>query len=162
VASASDSEVSGISTGEATAALAKEVAMKRHLLAFAAVGAFAFALASPTMADPGKAKNASHIHATCGTQTVNVVVNGKGKWAPAHVVGSTKVFVPTAFNLTFTFTPTNGGSAQTNTENIHKASPTHRGTVSCTIPAQTLFSGPQGSMTIQGTVTGFFTPSKPS
>jgi hypothetical protein len=136
--------------------------MKRHLLMLAAVAALSSVFALPTMADPGKAKNASHIQATCGTQTVNVVVNGNGKWSPAHVVGSTKVFIPTAFNLTFTFTPTHGGSAQVDTENIQKSSPTHRGTVTCTIPQQTLFSGPQGSMTIQGTVTGFFTPAKPS
>jgi hypothetical protein len=30
--------------------------------------------------------------------------------------------------------------------------------VTCSIPLQTLFSGPQGTGTIQGTVTGFFTP----
>jgi hypothetical protein len=31
-------------------------------------------------------------------------------------------------------------------------------TITCTIPLQTLFSGPEGMATIQGTVTGFFTP----
>ena len=136
--------------------------MRRHLFAIAAAGILSGALALPTLADPGKAKNASHIQAICGTQTVNVITNGNGKWTPAHVVGSTKVFVPTAFSLTFTFTPTHGGAAQTDTENIHKASPTHRGTVMCTIPLQTLASGPQGTMTIQGTVTGFCTPAKSS
>jgi hypothetical protein len=32
------------------------------------------------------------------------------------------------------------------------------GTVAGTIPIQTLFSGPQGPATLQGSVTGFFTP----
>lgn len=133
--------------------------MKRHLLTLFAIAAAAGALALPATADPGHAKNATHVQAICGSQTVNVVVNGNGKFTPAHVVGSTKVFVPTALNLTFTFTPT-GGTAQTSTQNVHKASPTHRGTITCTIPMQTLESGPQGTATIQGSVTGFFTPVK--
>jgi hypothetical protein len=135
--------------------------MRRNLFALIALGAVAGLLALPAAADPGHAKNASHLQALCGTQTVNVVVNGNGKFTPAHVVGSTKVFVPTALNLTFTFTPTSG-SPVVDTQNDVKAGPTKRGTVTCTIPLQTLFSGPEGSATIQGSVTGFFTPAKPS
>jgi hypothetical protein len=133
--------------------------MRRQLFTLLAAGAAAGALALPATADPGHSKNAAHVHATCGTQTVNVVVNGNGTFTPAHVVGSTKMFIPTALNLTFTFTPTNG-TPQTDTQNVHKASPTHRGTVTCTVPVQTLESGPQGTTTIQGSVTGFFTPMK--
>jgi hypothetical protein len=133
----------------------------RTLFALLALGAVAGLLALPATADPGHAKNASHVQALCGTQTVNVVVNGNGRFTPAHVVGNTKVFIPTALNLTFTFTPTSG-SPIVNTTNVHKASPTKRGAVTCTIPLQTLFSDPQGSTTIQGSVTGFFTPAKPS
>jgi hypothetical protein len=133
--------------------------MKRHLFTLLAACAAAGALALPALADPGHAKNATHVHAICGSQTVNVVVNGNGTFTPAHVVGSTKMFIPTALSLTFTFTPT-GGTAQTNTQNVHKASPAHRGTITCTIPLQTLQSGPQGTATIQGSVTGFFTPVK--
>ena len=133
--------------------------MKRHLLLLLAVGALATASALPASADPSHAKNATHVQAICGTQTVNVVVNGNGKFTPAHVVGSTKMFIPTALNLTFTFTPTHG-TATTDTERVSKASPTHRGTTTCTIPLQTLQSGPQGTATIQGSVTGFFTPVK--
>jgi hypothetical protein len=133
----------------------------RTLFAALCLGAVAGLLALPAAADPGHAKNASHVQALCGTQTVNVVVNGNGRFTPAHVVGSTKVFIPTALNLTFTFTPTSG-NPMVNTTNVQKASPTKRGTVTCTIPLQTLFSSPQGSTTIQGSVTGFFTPAKPS
>lgn len=133
--------------------------MKRHLFTLLAAGAAAGALALPATADPGHAKKAAHIQAICGTQTVNVVVIGNGKFTPAHVVGSTKMFIPTALSLTFTFTPT-GGTPETNMQNVHKSSPTHRGTTSCTIPMQTLESGPQGTTTIQGSVTGFFTPVK--
>jgi len=133
--------------------------VKRHLLTLLAAGSAAGALALPAAADPGHAKNATHIQAICGTQTVDVVVNGNGTFTPAHVVGSTKMFIPTALNLTFTFTPTNG-TPETDTQNVQKASPTHRGTTTCTIPMQTLFSGPDGTATIQGSVTGFFTPVK--
>jgi len=135
--------------------------MTRNLFALVALVAVAGLLALPAAADPGHAKSASHVPALCGTQTVDVVVNGNGKFTPAHVVGSTKVFVPTALNLTFTFMPTNG-SPVVDTQNVRKAGPAKRGTVTCTIPLQTLFSGPEGSATIQGSVTGFFTPAKPS
>jgi hypothetical protein len=133
--------------------------MKRHLFAPLAVGLLAAAFTVSASADPGNAKNAGHVQAVCGTQTVNVVVNGNGTFTPAHVVGSTRMFVPTALNLTFTFTPTNG-TPSSDTQNVRKASPTHRGTTTCAIPVQTLESGPQGTATIQGSVTGFFTPVK--
>jgi hypothetical protein len=133
--------------------------MKRHLLMPLAVSALAAAFALPASSDPGHAKNASRVQAMCGTQTVNVVVIGNGKFTPAHVVNSTKMFIPTALNLTFTFTPKNG-TPTTDTQNVSKASPTHRGTTTCTIPMQTLMSGPEGTATIQGSVTGFFTPLK--
>jgi hypothetical protein len=131
--------------------------MKRRLLTAAACLAFAAAVIVPVAeADPGNAKNASHINAICGGQTIAVVVNGSGEFTPAHVVGSTSVFIPTAFNITFTFTPT-GGSPMPETDTSSKAAPI-ASTTTCTIPLQTLFSGPEGALTIQGTVTGFFTP----
>jgi hypothetical protein len=83
-------------------------------------------------------------------------VNGNGEFTPAHVVGSTSVFIPTAFDVTFTFTPT-GGSPMSETDTSAKAAPIQN-TVTCAIPLQTLFSGPEGTGTIEGTVTGVFTP----
>ena len=131
--------------------------MKRRLLTAAACVAFATAVLVPVAtADPSHAKNAGHINAVCNGQPVMVVVNGNGEFTPAHVVGSTSMFIPTAFNLTFTFTPT-GGSPMPETDTSSKAAPITP-TITCTIPLQTLFSGPEGTATIQGTVTGFFTP----
>ena len=131
--------------------------MLRRLLVIVAAMALVAAAAVPAAsADPVNAKNATMVHAICGTSSVNAVVNGNGVFSPAHVIGSTSVFVPTAFNLTFTFTPT-GRSAMVEHETSAKAAPI-KNTVSCTIPLQTLFSGPQGTGTLQGTVTGFFTP----
>src|SRR5205807_948944 len=131
--------------------------MKRRSVVIVACLALAAAVIAPVAtADPINAKNSSQINAMCNGQPITVVVNGNGKFTPAHVIGSTSVFIPTAFDLTFTFTPM-GGSPEPNTNIAAKAGP-FTNTVECTIPPQTLFSGPQGSESIEGTVTGFFTP----
>jgi hypothetical protein len=131
--------------------------MKRRLLTAAACLAFATAVMVPiAAADPGNAKNSSTISAVCSGHTIMVVVNGNGEFSPAHVIGSTSMFIPTAFNITFTFTPT-GGSPMPETDTSSKAAPI-ASTTTCTIPLQPIFSGPEGTLTIQGTVTGFFTP----
>ena len=130
--------------------------MLRRLVVIAAVTLVATAAVSAASADPGNAKSAIRVNATCGAKAVTAIVNGNGVFAPAHVVGSTSMFIPTAFNLTFTFTPTTG-SATVEHETSAKAAPI-KNTVTCTIPLQTLFTSPQGTGTLQGTVTGFFTP----
>ena len=131
--------------------------MKRHIAAVAVGGAFAAALLVPAAsADPVHAKNAFTVQATCGTRTLTAVTNGNGEFTPAHITGSTSVFVPTKFDLTFTFTP--AGSTQTFTD--HDTSMKHarvKNTITCTIPFQS-FKSSQGTMTIQGSVTGFLTP----
>ena len=129
--------------------------MKRRLFALVA-GAFAVAAIAPSAgADPTHAKNALQLQAVCGAKTLIVVVNGNGEFTPAHVIGSTSVFIPTSFNVTFTFAPT-GGSTMTNTDTSAKAAPL-KNTITCSIPFQS-FPSPGGTFTIQGTVTGFFTP----
>jgi hypothetical protein len=130
--------------------------MKRRLLVLVACGALAAMAIAPTSgADPTNAKNALQLQAVCGSETFNVVVNGGGEFTPAHIIGSTSVFIPTAFNLTFTFTPT-GGSPIVETETAAKAAPLQN-TITCTIPLQS-FPSPEGTFSIQGTVTGFLTP----
>src|ERR687892_645908 len=113
------------------------------------------ALAQGAGADPIGAKNSLTFPATCDDgQTVQVVVNGNGAWSPAHVVGSTAVFVPQAFDLTFEFTPT-GGPTQTETDTASKHN--LRGDlVTCSV--DTTQSFPFGTLHLSGTATGFFTP----
>lgn len=90
--------------------------------ALAAVGA-ALLLAASAFADPTGSKNSFTAFAVCDNGlSVPIVVNnanGKGsgsqeqstaEWAPAHVIGSTQVFHPTVFDLTFTFTAADGTS----------------------------------------------------
>jgi hypothetical protein len=111
-------------------------------------------------ADPVNAKGSTLIHATCNGQPVLVSGNGNGVFTPGHVVGSTMMIIPTAFDLTFSFTPT-GGTTMTETNTSTKHNQHHKNTVTCQIPAdQNTFTSPEGTFVISGTVTGFFTPAK--
>jgi hypothetical protein len=124
------------------------------------VALFAIVLAvfaQAASADPVNAKKSSPFIANCGGPNLMVVVNGNGEFTPAHVIGSTAVFIPTAFDLTFSFTPT-GGATESETDTSAKAhQPTNA--VTCDLPAAlNTFTSPEGTFTISGTVTGFFTP----
>jgi hypothetical protein len=131
--------------------------MKRRLLVFAVCGALAAVAIAPTAgADPVNAKGSLQIDAICpGMAPFTVVVNGNGEFTPAHVLGSTSVFIPTAFDTMMTFTPT-GGTTETNHDTSAKAAPITN-TITCTIPFQS-FTAPFGTFTIEGNVTGFLTP----
>jgi len=131
--------------------------MIRRLLLIAACGALAAAaMATTAGADPINAKNSMVIDATCpGSPPLTVVVNGNGEFTPAHVLGSTSVFIPTAFDTTFTFTPITGPT-EMNHDTSAKAAPIAN-TITCTIPFQS-FPSPFGTFTIEGSVTGFMTP----
>jgi hypothetical protein len=136
----------------------EEAKVHRRLLIVAACMMFVAAVIAPGAgADPTNAKNATQLYATCDGQRVDVVVIGNGEFTPAHDLASTSVFIPTAFATTFTFTPAGGGEPFSETDTSAKSAPLAN-TVTCDIPLQTLFSGPEGTSTIQGTVTGFFTP----
>jgi hypothetical protein len=109
-------------------------------------------------ADPSNAKNAGFFTAVCGSSQLSVVVNGNGVFTPAHVIGSTSVFIPTAFDLTFSFTPTGGGAPEVDTETSAKGH-TPKNAVTCELPAAlNTITFPEGTFTVSGTVTGFFTP----
>jgi hypothetical protein len=126
---------------------------------YAALGAAVLALAIlvPTAAaDPLNAKNSFAFPVTCDDgQTVQVVVNGNGEFTPAHVVGSTAVFVPQILDTTFEFTLP-GGPTQTETDSASKPN-VHGDLVTCTFDVtQTFPEG--GTVHLFGTATGFFTP----
>jgi hypothetical protein len=113
--------------------------------------------AQAASADPLNAKKSQVFFANCGGPNLIVSVNGNGAFTPAHVIGSTAVFIPTAFNLTATFTPT-GGSPQSEAITDAKAHQPSNA-VTCTLPAAlNTVTTPEGTFTISGTVTGFFTP----
>jgi hypothetical protein len=128
--------------------------LKRHAALGAAVlGLAVFAPAAS--ADPLNAKNSFAFPATCDDgQTVQVVVNGNGNFTPAHVVGTTAVFVPQALDTTFEFTPP-GGPTETETETVSKPH-IHGDLVTCSFDVTQSF--PFGTIHLFGTATGFFTP----
>ena len=107
--------------------------MGRRLTLLALVALVVGVWAQGASADPGNAKNSTVVQATCQGTPLAVVVNGNGEWTPAHVVGSTSEFIPTAFDLTFSFTPT-GAAPESETDTSAKAhQPTNA--VTCDIPA---------------------------
>ena len=130
-------------------------------LALVAFLAAAFAItAQSASADPFNAKNAGVFTAVCGSTQLMVVVNGNGEFTPAHVVGSTAMFIPTAFDLTFSFTPSGGGTTETETDTSAKANQP-RNAVTCELPAAlNTFTNEFGTFTLSGNVTGFFTPAR--
>jgi hypothetical protein len=113
------------------------------------------ALAQGAAADPINAKNSFSFPATCDGQTVQLVVNGNGEFTPAHVVGSTAVFIPEAFDVTFEFTLP-GEPTQSETDTSSKPN-VHGDLVTCSFDVtQTFPEG--GTVHLFGSVTGFFTP----
>lgn len=133
--------------------------MLRRITPVALFAIVAAVLAQGASADPLNARTSSVFTARCGATQLTIVVNGNGAFTPAHVIGSTAVFIPTAFDLTFSFTPT-GGSTQSETDTSAKAyQPSDA--VTCQLPAElNTFTGPEGTFTLSGTVTGFFTPAR--
>lgn len=125
---------------------------------YAALGAamLAFAVLAPAAsADPLHAKSSFAFPATCDDgATVEVVLNGQGVFTPAHVVGSTAVFVPQALDITLEVTPT-GGATETETTASSKPH-VHGDLVTCGFDVTQ--SLPFGTARLFGTATGFFTP----
>ena len=123
------------------------------IIAIATIGALA--LVQGAMADPVNAKNGLVFPASCDNgQSYQVSVNGNGEFTPAHILGSTSIFVPEAFNITFAFTPTGGPTeSETDTSAKHNV---HGDVTTCSIDFTQTF--PEGSIHLFGTVTGFFTP----
>jgi hypothetical protein len=111
------------------------------------------ALAQGAAADPINAKNSSVFPATCDGQEVQFVVTGIGNFSPAHVVGSTAVFIPEAFDITIEFTSPGG---PTQTETFAASKPNPHGDVSCS--ANVSGTTPEGTFRLVATATGFFTP----
>jgi hypothetical protein len=132
--------------------------MRRSFSLIALLAIILGALAPTAAADPVNAKNAGFFTAVCEGTEIDVVVNGAGVFTPAHVIGTTSVFVPTTFDVTITFTPSGGGTPEVETETSAKAKQPSNA-VTCELPAAlNTVTFPEGTVVVSGTVTGFFTP----
>jgi hypothetical protein len=115
-------------------------------------------------AAPTGSKNAFQAWASCDNgMSVPIVVNnanGQGtgqeenptaQWAPAHVVGSSLVFHPTVFDLTFTFAPAGGAPESFVNQDSRNVGAT---TTTCELSGSQ--SDPAGdTFSIAGTVSGW-------
>jgi hypothetical protein len=129
----------------------KRLALVTTLCVVAAVSA------GSASADVSTTKNATIVTLVCDGQQYQVATIGNGVFTPGHIIGDTGVFVPTAFNLTFSFTPT-GGPTFTETNTSAKARQPANA-VTCDIPVElNTFTSDEGTFTFSGTVTGFFAP----
>ena len=88
-------------------------------------------------------------------QGTNNNPKGQATFTPGHIVGTNKLLHPTAFNLTFTFTPAQGPSqsfTQTSARSHGPASP-----VTCTIDYTTPPDSQGNTFGLSGTVQGYIT-----
>jgi hypothetical protein len=133
--------------------------MPRRVILIALLAITVAVVAQTASADPLNAPKSDVFTAVCGETQLMVSVNGNGEFTPAHVIGSTAMFIPTAFDLTFSFTPT-GGETESDTDTSAKAHQP-KNAVTCELPAElNTFTSPEGTFTLSGTVTGFFTPAQ--
>ena len=77
------------------------------------------------------------------------------------MIGSSAVFIPMAFDLTFSFTQTVSNQTFTETDTASKPNQ-HVNLVTCHLDkAKNTFTSPDGTFSLSGDVTGFFTPAAP-
>ena len=131
--------------------------MKLLLATAVVITSMATAFTSGAEADPGNAAGSSSIIVVCGSEATSIVMNGNGIFSPAHDAATTAVLVPLALDVTLTFTFTDGEPPAIDHAIVDKDAPI-QDPVSCEIPKQTLLTSPDVSATIQGTITGFWTP----
>ena len=131
--------------------------MRLRLSVVVCVVAIAGACVPVAGADPSNAGGSTTISVVCGSGPTSIVMNGNGIFSPAHDTGSTSVLIPTALNVTLTFTFATGGPPVVDHAIVGKEAPIEN-TVTCTIPLQKLSTSADVSATIEGTLTGFWTP----
>lgn len=138
--------------------------MRRKAAAIVAASATCLLLATGAMADPSGSKNSLTGTASCSNglsyQFVVNSANGQGsgtqdnntaEWSPAHFIGSTAVFHPAVFDLTFTFTPAGGAPQSFTNTDVRKNG---KVAVTCAISAtQTDAAG--DTFSLSGTVAGW-------
>ena len=113
-------------------------------------------MAGAAGAAPIGSKKAFVLPTCCGTVVLNNANgnsdNQNALWAPAHFLGSNKVFTPVALNYSVTFAPP-GGPSQTQTVNVAKGPVKNQPLTTCTFDFSQTDAG--GSFHLVGSATGF-------
>jgi hypothetical protein len=129
------------------------------VLALIAAAAAFFGVVGTASADPTNAKKGEILEVTCDngiSGTFEVAVNGNGLWTPGHVIGSTQMLIPYAFEFTETFIPSYGGEPEVFTENIAKNAPRNGRLAVCTFGETE--TTPEGTFEFSGVVNVSYTP----
>jgi hypothetical protein len=129
--------------------------MKRWVATAAMVLALLGVTMAPAHADPTNAPNSLTFPITCGGTTYTVVgVPGQGQWTPALVTDSNQVFIPFAFDITFTDLTT----GETFSFAVSKQAGNHLTTMSCSFNVTTTDPETGDLIRISGTVEVVLTP----
>jgi hypothetical protein len=138
--------------------------IRTHLtLGAAAAAILGLAIIAPAQADPTGARNALPLKISCDNgQSYGAVVNGNGKWAPAHDVDSSSILVPVSFGTqTITIRDADGNivAQETQDPSAKPGASAHNPNATTNCEFVGTASAPDGStFTVEGTVVGFVTP----
>lgn len=113
-------------------------------------------------ADPQGSPNAETIQLQCGSDPFDVVVNGEGRWSPAHDLGSNSIFVPVWFGeIHGSVTTADGTVVDEFTEAPMSKGAGRNAVLQCTFWQSGTFEDPdlgELTFTVSGDVAGFQTP----
>ncbi len=135
--------------------------MRRTLLLAATMAIAAVLAAGVAFADPINSKNAQIITFDCGGEQVTAVSVVTNKAVAVNVVGTTGNFVATEFAGTLTFTDPETGEVVFEDEFVTPVGQGQKkGLQGSLITCETTltFEDPEETVTVDLTVTGFFTP----
>jgi hypothetical protein len=123
---------------------------KTRMLAIAATAAtLAVTAAGPAAADPSRGDSLT-LHCDALGDVDIASPPGGGAWTPGLVSGSTRVLTPYAFDISGSFTPSDGGETETFEEHTAKPAP-HNGRLdTCTFGDSG--SDETGTFSFEGTV----------
>ena len=134
--------------------------MRRAVLLAAATAIVAVLAAGMASADPVNSKNAQIFTLDCGGEEVAVATNFTSNSVVANVVDTTGNFVLTRVEGTATFTDPETGEVveEPIDETVGKGKKRGLGRSLTTCDTTVTFEDPEGPVTLDLTLTGFFTP----
>jgi hypothetical protein len=142
--------------------LRKVLVMRRIRSVLLALVLATIALAAPASADPSNAPESGSFDLVCGDDSFPVVVNGNGRWSPAHSADSNTIFVPTWFGeVHFVLTTADGTILEEGTDEPMAKGAGKHADIDCTFHDTGTFEDPELGVltfTVDGEVSGFATP----